>query len=115
MPAKLAVFPKCYLEALVLERSLSLFDWIEMAATLPFVEGLELYPPALESFEPPYLARVREAIERHGQLGIASVPGQVDEQKAPMPDDLGGQIQLSRMHTYSSGRDVLWQRSASIV
>ncbi len=66
MSARLAVFPKCYLDALVVERSMSLFDWIEMAATLPHVEGLELYPPAFESFEPDYLARVRSAIERHG-------------------------------------------------
>jgi len=66
MPARLAVFPKCYLDALVIERSLSLFEWIEMAATLPYVEGLELYPPALDSLTPTYLARVREATEQHG-------------------------------------------------
>lgn len=66
MPARLAVFPKCYLDALVVQRSLSLFEWIDLAATLPHVEGLELYPPALESFEPEYLHRLREAMQRYG-------------------------------------------------
>lgn len=66
MPARLAVFPKCFLDALVVERSMTLFDWIELAATLPFVHGLELYPPALESFEPQYISSVRRAVERHG-------------------------------------------------
>lgn len=66
MPAKLAVFPKCYLDDLILHRSMTLFDWIEMAATLPYVEGLELYPPILESLDPGYLESVRRAIERQG-------------------------------------------------
>jgi sugar phosphate isomerase/epimerase len=65
VPAQLAAFPKCYLDALVVERTMTLFDWIEMAATLPHVEGLELYPPAIESFEPAYLQRLRSAMEAH--------------------------------------------------
>ncbi len=66
MPARLAAFPKCYLDALVVERTMTLFDWIELAATLPHVEGLELYPPALESFDPEYLARLKSAMDAHG-------------------------------------------------
>ena len=66
MPARLAAFPKCYLDALVVDRGMTLFDWIEMAATLPGVEGLELYPPAFASLDPAYLRRVRDAVERHG-------------------------------------------------
>jgi sugar phosphate isomerase/epimerase len=66
MPARLAAFPKCYLDALVVERSMTLFDWIEMAATLPHVEGLELYPPALQSLEPDYLLRLRSAMDLRG-------------------------------------------------
>lgn len=65
MGVRLAAFPKCYLDALVVERSMTLFDWIERAATLPSIEGLELYPPAFESFEPAYLARLRAAMDRH--------------------------------------------------
>ncbi|MDQ3856440.1 MAG: sugar phosphate isomerase/epimerase [Chloroflexota bacterium] len=66
MPARLAAFPKCFLDDLVVHRTMTLFDWIDLASTLPHVEGLELYPPAMESFEPEYLSRLREAIARHG-------------------------------------------------
>jgi len=60
---KLAAFPKCYMDQLVTERSMSVFDWIEMASDLP-VDGLELYDGFLESFDEAYLARVRSALER---------------------------------------------------
>ena len=62
---KLAAFPKCFMDALVVERTMSVFDWIEMAAGLD-VDGLELYAGFLESSEPGYLDRVREATERRG-------------------------------------------------
>lgn len=65
MPARLAAFPKCYLDALVVDHSITLFDWIGMAATLPHVEGLELYPPALESHDAAYLTRLKAAMDRH--------------------------------------------------
>lgn len=65
MAARLAAFPKCYLDDLVVHRTMTLFNWIEMAASLPHVEGLELYPPALESFEPGYLQRLRRAMDDH--------------------------------------------------
>ena len=61
---KLAAFPKCYMDQLVVERSMTVFDWIEMARQLP-VDGLELYYGFLESFEPAYLEKVRMAIERN--------------------------------------------------
>ncbi|MGH9325060.1 MAG: sugar phosphate isomerase/epimerase family protein [Terriglobia bacterium] len=59
---KLAAFPKCYMDQLVVERSMTVFDWIEMAAKLP-VSGLEMYDGFLESFEPAYLAKVRSALD----------------------------------------------------
>lgn len=65
MPARLAVFPKCFLDAIVVERSMSLEQWIDMAATLPHIDGLELYPPAFELLDPVYLARIRAQIEGH--------------------------------------------------
>lgn len=60
---KLAAFPKCYMDALVVEHSMTVFDWIEMAADLP-VDGLEMYNGYFESYEPAYLEKVRNAIER---------------------------------------------------
>jgi len=61
---KLAAFPKCFMDQLVVERSMSVFDWIEMAADLP-VDGLELYDGFLQSLDEGYLEKVRGAIEGH--------------------------------------------------
>jgi len=62
---KLAAFPKCYMDDLVVRRTMSLFDWIEMAADLP-IDGLEFYDGFLESTEEAYLEKLRGALERHG-------------------------------------------------
>jgi sugar phosphate isomerase/epimerase len=62
---KLAAFPKCYMDQLVIERSMTVFDWIEMASDLP-VDGLEMYSGFLTSYEPSYLEKVRSAIESRG-------------------------------------------------
>jgi sugar phosphate isomerase/epimerase len=61
---KLSVFPKCYLEELCVARTMSLFDWIELAGTLG-VDGVEMYPGFFESFEPDYLARVRKHLAQN--------------------------------------------------
>ena len=39
---KLAGFPKCYLDDIIVHKSMSLFDWIEQAKQLT-VDGLEMY------------------------------------------------------------------------
>ena len=62
---KLAAFPKCYMDALCVDRSMSVFDWIEMASGLG-VDGLEMYPGFFTSLDDAYLDRVREAIEKRG-------------------------------------------------
>ncbi|HUU15087.1 MAG TPA: sugar phosphate isomerase/epimerase family protein [Terriglobia bacterium] len=90
---KLAAFPKCFMDQLVRDRTMSVFDWIEMAANLP-VNGLELYDGFLTSFEKPYLEKVRTAIEGHSlkmpmlcyspdftQPDAAARRGEVDKQK----------------------------------
>ena len=58
----LAAFPKGFMDELVVTRSLSLFDWIELAGELE-IDGLEFYDGFLESREGPYLERVRKALE----------------------------------------------------
>jgi sugar phosphate isomerase/epimerase len=60
---KLAAFPKCFMNPLAFERTMSVFDWINMAADLP-VDGLEMYDGFLESQETAYLEKVRVALER---------------------------------------------------
>lgn len=61
----LAAFPKCFMDQLCVERSMTVFDWIDMASELP-VEGLEMYDGFFRSLEPAYLDKVRAAIERRG-------------------------------------------------
>ncbi len=60
---KLAAFPKCYMDQLVVDRTMSLFDWIAMASDLP-VDGLELHNGFFASLELAYLDQVRGEIER---------------------------------------------------
>jgi sugar phosphate isomerase/epimerase len=60
---KLAAFPKCFMDQLVRDRTMTVFEWIEMAADLP-VDGLELFDGFLESRDEAYLYNVRTAIER---------------------------------------------------
>jgi sugar phosphate isomerase/epimerase len=60
---KLAAFPKCFMDQLVVHRSMTVFDWIDMAADLP-VDGLELYDGFFQSLDEAYLEKVRAALER---------------------------------------------------
>ncbi len=62
---KLAVFPKGYMDALCVDRTMTLFEWIDLAATLN-VQGVEMYDGFFESFEPAYLAQVKARIAGHG-------------------------------------------------
>ena len=66
---KLAAFPKCYMDELVRDRTMTLFQWIDMAADLP-VDGLEVYDGTLASFDDAYLDKVREAHARHNLRDI---------------------------------------------
>jgi sugar phosphate isomerase/epimerase len=58
---KIAAFPKCYIDDISIKRTMSVFDWIEMAKTLP-AEGLELYEGFLWQRDDAYLDAVGEAI-----------------------------------------------------
>ncbi|MFB3923424.1 MAG: sugar phosphate isomerase/epimerase family protein [Terriglobia bacterium] len=62
---KLSAFPKCFMDPLVLDRTMTVFDWIEMAADLP-LDGLEMYDGFFTSLDDAYLDKVREALERRG-------------------------------------------------
>src|SRR5437867_913552 len=62
---KISAFPKCYIERIAGERSMSVFDWIEMGKSLD-ADGLEMYDGFFTSLEPGYLDSVREAIGSAG-------------------------------------------------
>src|SRR5690242_5863603 len=65
MKPRISAFPKCYIEQIAAERSMSVFDWIEMACALD-ADGLEMYDGFFTSLESSYLDSVREAIEAAG-------------------------------------------------
>src|SRR5438874_11669592 len=65
MPLRISAFPKCYLERIAGERSMSVFDWIDMARSLD-ADGLEMYDGFFTSLEAAYLDRVGEAIRDAG-------------------------------------------------
>jgi sugar phosphate isomerase/epimerase len=64
---RLAAFPKCYMDRLCVERSMTLFEWIDMAATLG-VEGLEFYPGFFASTDRDYLEQVAARVRAHGMV-----------------------------------------------
>lgn len=65
MKPQLSAFPKCYLEKIAGERTMSVFDWIAMARTLE-ADGLEMYEGFFTSLEDGYIDSVGEAIHAAG-------------------------------------------------
>jgi len=63
MKPKLAAFPKCYMDELCVHRTMTLFQWIDLAATLG-VDGLEFYSGFLEDDEV-FLKEVRNSLQKH--------------------------------------------------
>ncbi len=61
----LSAFPKCYIDRIAGDRTMSVFDWIEMARALD-ADGLEMYDGFFTSLEPAYLDEVGEAIRAAG-------------------------------------------------
>lgn len=64
---RLAAFPKAYMDALCVDGSMTLTQWIELAATLD-IDGLELYCGLLDLRDPQHWARYRREIADHGLL-----------------------------------------------
>jgi len=65
MRIPLSAFPKCYLEDIAGSRTMSVFDWIEMAKQLD-ADGLEMYEGFFTSLAPEYLDRIGEALQLAG-------------------------------------------------
>ncbi|MDX1934127.1 MAG: sugar phosphate isomerase/epimerase family protein [Capsulimonadales bacterium] len=66
---KLAAMPKCFMDAMGIDRTMSVFEWIEIARNhlRPLgVTGLEMHPGFLESLEETYLIRLRKSAEDAG-------------------------------------------------
>ena len=65
MPLKISAFPKCYIDQIAGSRTMSVFDWIEMARSLD-ADGLEMYDGFFTSLDDSYIDRVGEAIREAG-------------------------------------------------
>src|SRR5437762_6647447 len=65
MPLKISAFPKCYIDQIAGERSMSVFDWIAMARSLD-ADGLEMYDGFFTRLDADYLDQVGAAIHNAG-------------------------------------------------
>ncbi|MFO0798622.1 MAG: sugar phosphate isomerase/epimerase family protein [Gemmataceae bacterium] len=65
MPLRISAFPKCYLDRIAGERTMTVFDWIEQAKQLD-ADGLEMYDGFFTSLDPGYLDSVGDAIRTAG-------------------------------------------------
>ena len=63
MKPKLAAFPKCFINDLVVRRTMTLTQWIELAATLG-IDGLEFYSGFLDEDEN-FLSRAKANLKKH--------------------------------------------------
>ena len=66
MKPKLAAFPKCFMDDLCVHRTMTVGQWIDLAATLG-VDGLEFYVGFIED-NPKFLHATKAQLERHGLL-----------------------------------------------
>jgi hypothetical protein len=64
---KLAAFPKAYMTALCKDGSMTVSQWITLAATLD-VQGLEWYAGFLEMGDEQNWPRFRQEVESHGMV-----------------------------------------------
>ena len=65
MPPRISAFPKCYLDDIAGKRTMTVFDWIEMARDLP-ADGLEMYDGFFVSLDNDYVDSVGTAISGAG-------------------------------------------------
>lgn len=63
MKPQLAAFPKCFMDELCVHHTMTVFQWIEMAATLG-VDGLEFYSGFVED-TPSFLEKTKAALKQH--------------------------------------------------
>ena len=62
---KLAAFPKLYMQALVKDGSMSIAEWVNLAAELP-IDGLEWYAGFLEMQDRSNWEPIRKLVEDRG-------------------------------------------------
>jgi sugar phosphate isomerase/epimerase len=63
MKPRLAAFPKCFMDQLCIDKTMSVFEWIELASTLG-VDGLEFYSGFIDD-DPEFLSKTKAALAKH--------------------------------------------------
>jgi sugar phosphate isomerase/epimerase len=79
------------MDDLCVTKTMTLFDWIDLAATLG-VDGVEMYPGFFTSFEPDYLAK----IERHLQANNLAAPMMCASPDFTQPDPEARRVEIER-------------------
>jgi sugar phosphate isomerase/epimerase len=62
---KISAFPKCYIDDIARDRTMTVFEWVEMAKQLD-ADGLEMYDGFLTSLDDAYVDSLGEAIQQAG-------------------------------------------------
>lgn len=62
----IAAFPKCFIDAICVDRSMTVYDWIEATAPMD-IDGLEFYWPMTPSDNPTEVDKLRRAVEGQGR------------------------------------------------
>lgn len=65
MAPRISAFPKCYLDDIAVRRSMTVFDWVDMARSLD-ADGLEMYEGFFENLDDATIDRVGDAIREAG-------------------------------------------------
>jgi sugar phosphate isomerase/epimerase len=62
----LAAFPKCFIDAICVDKSMTVYDWIEATAPMD-IDGLEFYWPMTPANDPKEITKLRQTVERQGR------------------------------------------------
>jgi sugar phosphate isomerase/epimerase len=101
---KLAVFPKCYIDELCVLRTMTVGQWIELAATLG-VDGLEFYSGFLRD-DPAFLEETRAALAAH-QLAMPMLccsPDFTQPDPALLAAEIEREKQMIRLTAFFGGK-----------
>jgi sugar phosphate isomerase/epimerase len=104
MKPKLAAFPKCFLDELCVHKSMTLLDWIELAATLK-VDGLEFFSGFFgEDPELPFAAK--ERLTEHGleMPMLCCSPDFTQPDQALLRREIDREIAMIELTAFFSGR-----------
>lgn len=88
---KLAVFPKAFMRALVKDGTMTLREWVDLAAPLG-VEGLEYYSGMLELADPKRWPEARREVESRGMV----IPMLCCSPDFSIPDPVGRQAEVEK-------------------